>query len=797
MNHHRRERHTLPSTHSTAGTAAAALRLVRRLALLAALTIVPLVATPAWADFDHEFDCLPNQPGCLPNGELYLGFNKPDKELTWFLTKRGHRWSAAWRSHLNSTKPWMSETYDPHYVHPSSFEAQFVNQCQSQADWDYFVNSLSAAEGQTNTYRWSVNGVVHVAAGDCYLQKLYFPGEGIYEVKLEVIAPGSSTPFLTKTTTARVRDYLIVLLGDSAASGEGSPDYQRPEYGVVGTWVDRRCHRSKEAAVPRAVEELENDPHSTVTFLNFACSGATLNLDEPGQGGGILSPYAGIEPTLGALEYGHYDPSFYLPSQVDQLSWALHWKPNNQYDINPRKIDMLFVTGGINDVRFSKLALACVLLNDCHNQFTSIYGGSNAVKQTFETLASNIPSGYVALKNALDEAGIQVEPGRTYVMQYPDAFQDQNGNRCKTMLEDVLPASSVWNLVSTPVGLGFLGSTILGPFIEHETGLNPQTILASALTGNLRWSSDEIDWMVDHAMPALDNAVRKGAKDAGFEFIDGVQKAFAKHGYCSSKNWIRRAVESSDVQGPMNFISEPLPFGLGVQALTKGLMHPAPDGYAAWAKVIWPTVKQLWNQAPVAKPDSYVLDTAVNTVFNTPIFSGGVLFNDVDPDGDPVWAILTKPPKYGTAKLSIHGDLEYTPDPGVHKVDTLYYVVTDGGLTSKEVKVTIKVYNGMLKDVPWQTIEFGQTIEIGGLVARTEMSGPYEVRFDGEIPIDWGFLRPIPGRDAVLFVAPDKPRKRRLTLPYTVHSLTEDRTSPDYGRSIRGVLKIRIVRKLR
>lgn len=796
MNRNDRKRRRTLSMLSLSGAAASAWLRAQVTTLLVVLACATLSPIPASADFefDSDHDCLPNQPGCLPGGEIYIPFQKPADELKWQLTKRGHLWVNAWRSHQNTSKPWDKETYDPRYVYPTSYEAQFLDQCQSQADWDYYFNGLPGAEGQTNTYRWTVNGVVQVAAGDCVLQKLYFPSEGIHDVKLEVIKPGASTPYLTKTTTARVRDYLIVLFGDSAASGEGAPDFQRASFGEWGTWVDRRCHRSANAAVPRAVQELESDPHSTVTFLNFACSGATLNLWEPGQGGGVLQPYAGIEPTEAAAQYGDNDPYFYLPSQVDQLAHALRWKPNNEFVHNMRKVDMLLTTGGINDVRFSKLALACVLLEDCHNQLTTLYGsGGKSVKAVFEELADQIPDAYEELKGAFEEKDIEVE--RTVVMQYPGAFESHTGAQCKNMLEDVLPASSVWNLMNTPLGPIVLGNTVLGPFLEHELGVNFQLVLVNALSGNLRWSSDEIDWMARFAMPRLDKAVRDGAKLAGFEFVDGIKKAFDRHGYCSNDNWIVRAVESSEKQGPWNVVSKPISsLGLGIQALTKGLMHPSSEGYAAWAKVLWPTMKKMWNGAPVALDDFYSLDTSVNTVFSTPVFSNGVLTNDIDPNGDPMRAVLVEGPRHGVVELGKNGHFKYTPNPGFRGADTFYYVATDGGRESKKTRVRINVTPGFYRSVPKVVIRAGSTAELGGFVAHTQMAGPHEVRFDKEIPIHWGSVLPIPGRDGVFFTAPENPVRRRITLRYTVHSLTANPASPDFGRAIRGAIRIRIAR---
>lgn len=662
--------------------------------LLLLLLLVPFT-TWAW----HDGECHANDPNCGPDGDILLKFEKPSAGIEWQLKKRGHLWADNWRTHLNNSKPWPKETYNPHYVHPKTFQAQFFNQCQNQIDWDYYVNSIKENESKVSNYIWSVNGVVQ-AAGDCFLEELTLPGEGIHDVKLEVFKPGAATPYVTKTEDVRVRDYLIVLFGDSAASGEGSPDLQRANLGEWGTWVDRRCHRSEWAAVPQAIEVLETDPHSTVTFLNFACSGATLKLWEPGQGVGILDRYAGIEPTLAAAEYGDNDPAFYLLSQVDQLRVALTAKPDG-FDPDGREVDMLLTTGGINDVRFAKLAMACLLLENCHNVPTPLYdSAANAVRFTFADLAAQIPDAYVELRQALEADGIDRE--KVYVMQYPGAFEDQNGNQCTSMLEDVLPAASVLHLVNplSPLGPLVLGTTVLGPFLEYELGLNLTTVLGNALLGNLRWMPDEITWMVDHAMPALDDALRDGAADAGFTFVDGIQEAFAEHGYCATDNWIRRAAESSFVQGPWNIVSKPLSInpvnlGLGIHALTKGLMHPAIEGYEEWAKVLKPTMDQLRNKAPITKPDSFKVNTANGPVFDTG-FGAGVLINDFDPNDDPVRSILVTGPKNGSATLNKEGRLVYTPNAGFFGTDTLYYRVSDGGLSSPDTKVTLAVGNSRL-----------------------------------------------------------------------------------------------------
>ena len=224
---------------------------VPRHILLLLLLVIGLIPVTTWANHDPDQDCHPNQPGCTPDGEIYLPFTKPSFGLPYVLAKRAHLWETAWRNWFQN-KPWPKETYDPEYVYPDEFMASFTDQCQNQADWDYYVNNLGTGNN-TSRYRWSVNGVVQIASGDCFLQELWLPGEGIHDVKLEVFAPGASTPYLTKTEDVRVRDYLVVLFGDSAASGEGAPEFSR---GPSGEWRIRRPGRPPSGGVAQGYPPL-------------------------------------------------------------------------------------------------------------------------------------------------------------------------------------------------------------------------------------------------------------------------------------------------------------------------------------------------------------------------------------------------------------------------------------------------------------------------------------------------------------------------------------------------------------
>src|SRR4029078_6185062 len=93
-----------------------------------------------------------------------------------------------------------------------------------------------------------------------------------------MLSDGSS---VTANRDVKVVDRFIAVMGDSYASGEGDPQtfIQWGESAVLAcpTWDDLRCHRSMYASSARAARILEQqDPHSSVTYLSRACSGATV-----------------------------------------------------------------------------------------------------------------------------------------------------------------------------------------------------------------------------------------------------------------------------------------------------------------------------------------------------------------------------------------------------------------------------------------------------------------------------------------------------------------------------------------
>jgi gliding motility-associated-like protein len=80
------------------------------------------------------------------------------------------------------------------------------------------------------------------------------------------------------------------------------------------------------------------------------------------------------------------------------------------------------------------------------------------------------------------------------------------------------------------------------------------------------------------------------------------------------------------------------------------------------------------NSSPVAVNDTYTVTT------NTP-FSGNVLTNDTDPDGDQLVISANSSPAHGTLVLNPNGSFTYTPNSTIGD-DTFNYQVCDNGIPS-------------------------------------------------------------------------------------------------------------------
>jgi hypothetical protein len=546
------------------------------------------------------------EPPEIPGGS----FEPPAGGFTWkvpanFGVMRDGLVDYRWNERANSRFIGPAYTYDPSYVRPTQRTA-FFDGCPTEAE-------LAAGSATTYTYTWSL----HTTTGDpiglpvsqrnCQWSKDFrlHPLTGKSDpvnVRLAITTadgnryPGYPAGKAYDEQRVEVRDILIVSLGDSYGSGEGAPDIPQvvsPSGQVTNArWVDERCHRSANAASAVAARQLEAaDPHSTVTFLSFACSGATIStpyfkdgsqLDPyqpgPGQqphGTGILGKYRGIVPP----DKDDWSEAAKLDSQIAQLTYAL---TDGGKTTTPREVHALTISGGGNDMGFGPVALVCTLYWECKDHFVADANGGGQIRLSdrFNQSVATMPARYAALKSAL--GGLTIH--NTYITQYPDPSRNDSGGPCAKILDDVIPP---W---MAPL------LSLLALFESHHAPLPPYQI-----DGGDRADGGEVGWAGGAVLAGMNGAVRAAATANGWTLVDGIADGtgnlFSGHGYCATDNWIRTAKESVAMQGPFTvpemcdvwaYLLQPLQFLMGncfppPTTATTGTLHPTARGYQAIA----------------------------------------------------------------------------------------------------------------------------------------------------------------------------------------------------------------------
>jgi|GEM_PF-2832985 len=100
--------------------------------------------------------------------------------------------------------------------------------------------------------------------------------------------------------------------------------------------------------------------------------------------------------------------------------------------------------------------------------------------------------------------------------------------------------------------------------------------------------------------------------------------------------------------------------------------------------------ESVWlNQnTPLVQDDTYTGQEDQPLV----VFGPGLLANDMDPDGDPISASLTRLPQHGTlAMFNPDGSFTYAPNPDFYGTDTFSYRIADGYLKSAGATVTLQI----------------------------------------------------------------------------------------------------------
>ena len=404
-------------------------------------------------------------------------------------------------------------------------------------------------------------------------KRLDFPALGSYLVSLTVTNQAGESASTTQEVT--IRDLLVVSFGDSSASGEGNRNQQTG-------WEDRLCHRSRTSGPALAAKHLEDaDPKTSVTYLNFACSGASVT-------NGIIGPYNGEQRT----------PTDVVPlePQVDALVRAIcggrpAWRcrPSQQ-----RPVDILTINVGVNDLHFSDLLKDCAR-HYCldHHWDTSLYSElSDILKHN-----NHAPSCKTA-EQRFDEIDYGVD-GRDTLFganKNYQAIQDANAACDPTThhwghsfeyIKDRLKDEGVK-----------VAQTYLTTYpVDIFSGVTSQQSETTSGCGALHFvGENEAKFMTSWGY-RLNDVIENEATRLGWYPVTGLPEAFQGHGYCATRHIDNNITNSPpcSVTGPDScppdttrptevdeswFVSWLESYS--TEDNNEGTLHPNLQGHTAW-----------------------------------------------------------------------------------------------------------------------------------------------------------------------------------------------------------------------
>ena len=364
--------------------------------------------------------------------------------------------------------------------------AVWADACQSDGD----------GQGITQ-YQWRSSGFEPVDTTECAVT-LSFASEGAFDVSLTVVTDLGSA---SVTQQVDVNDLLIVALGDSYASGEGNPHaFGYPETGlplpINVEWDDTVCHRSAYAGPAQAAAYLEEqDPHTSVTFVHLACSGAKIedqllptdvrgpmNNFQP-ELGGLLDPYEGQEVADYANAPSH-------PAQVDAAASLT----------GSRDVDAMTVSIGGNDIHFAGIVKDCIINVIGCNVDSDIIPNPDGVDILNEYLPQ-LSGRYDRFATRLTEQfGDRLTAQNVFITEYPDSTRCDDGTVC----------AMIPHVITTAEG----------------------------------------QWAGDTVLPGLNAVIANRADAHGWTFVDGISEGFQDgHGYAAANTWMVGLVQSLLQQG--------------------------------------------------------------------------------------------------------------------------------------------------------------------------------------------------------------------------------------------------------
>ena len=404
-----------------------------------------------------------------------------------------------------------------------------------------------------------------------------------------------SLNYKTSIKINKIKDLLIVGLGDSFASGEGNPDIPATVSGIKANkdvffvesrylprkdtknsyakWLDRRCHRSFYSYQFKTALQLAlKNPKQAITFISFSCTGATTN--------NIIDKNKSAKENLTNVEPNDFDDVSYLDllenknrlnkrrsivaPQLELLIKTLKGK---------RKIDLLLLSTGGNDIGFSKYVMN-ILINNTIADLVTKTPNLKTAYEVKEILGKN----YNRLNEEIKKRKLlkNNEVKRIVLTAYPNIVKDENAMLCKELKESTL---------EIPFGKSKGINRALKIQNTHEYLIEPLYKIQKNLTTILEWS-----------------------------FVDTHLPLYSTHGFCAKKQGDKYRIPSKkskdDLWEPFSpseylkynekqrWVNVPLDSALKINLTKKtflgdidfgftdessGIMHPTAEGLAVTA----------------------------------------------------------------------------------------------------------------------------------------------------------------------------------------------------------------------
>jgi len=444
----------------------------------------------------------------------------------------------------------------------------------------------------------------------------------------------------------KVRDVLIAGMGDSFASGEGNPDVPvrfSPEraqgYGIVkgkfdlsgyptrvgswsqigdkkfnaqnARWNDTACHRSLYSHQLRAALQLSlEDPHRAVTFVGLSCSGAQVTF-------GLFLRYKGNEwvknppdlsqiSALAVAQCGgqraaavDMPEAYHMRGVIKELKGGLVLRKCDRK--KARKIDLLFVSVGGNDIGFARLVANAVLADQSLLKKLGGWFGQLHEKTQTETLLNAVDERLKALNRAFH--GILHVPwnesDRIVLTAYPPlALLGKNLKVCPS---------------------GNAGMDVMRAFSLSQKKALTSTLLANRLNKIMKKSTRLHNWSFadGHRRDFIGRGICAGVNEGDFAKADDLRLPRKIAGvwtpynpsnynpYVSRRRWFRTpndAYLTAHVHATGTVLRKALSFNrlswfqVLLAATYSGAFHPNAEGHAAIADSVAVTARKVLSK---------------------------------------------------------------------------------------------------------------------------------------------------------------------------------------------------------